>query len=260
MNGQKENKITVFSFFDEPQQSYWTEQIKKCDWGAALFLAELLENGRFHEALGEGRLFIMAEGDRLVSFATLTQKDCVDDDSLFPWIGFVFTSPEYRGHRYSGKIIDFICEEAKKQGFGKVYLATGHIGLYEKYGFSYIESRIDVYNEESRIYCRSLRCAEDAKNVLKNFLDSDGRLITYPAKRKMKLYALVYLSGKFEKDRVYTEKEVNSLLNEWHTFSDPATLRRELYNHRFLNRDLSGEEYRLEDVQPSVEDLEKKYG
>lgn len=83
MNGQKENKLTVFSFFDEPQQLYWTERIKECDWGAALLLAELLENGRFHETLGEGKLFIMADGDRLVSFATLTQKDCVDDDSLF---------------------------------------------------------------------------------------------------------------------------------------------------------------------------------
>lgn len=252
--------MNIFSFYDDLRQSYWTERIKECNWGAALFLAELLENGRFHETLGEGKLFIMADGDRLVSFATLTQKDCVDDDTLFPWIGFVFTSPEYRGHRYSGKIIDFICEEAKKQGFCKVYLATDHIGLYEKYGFSYTESRTDVYGEESRIYCKSLRCRENAETVLKNFLDSDGRLIIYPAKRKMKLYALVYLSEKFEKNKIYTEKEVNSLLNKWHTFSDPATLRRELYNHRFLNRNQSGEKYRFEDVQPTIEYLEKKYG
>ena len=34
--------------------------------------------------------------------------------------------------------------------------ATDHIELYEKYGFSYIESRMDVYNEMSRIYCRKL--------------------------------------------------------------------------------------------------------
>lgn len=156
MKGQKENTMTIFSFYDDPRQSYWTERIKECSWGAALFLAELLEKGRFHEILGDGKLFIIAEGDRLVSFATLTHKDCIDDDSLFPWIGFVFTSPEYRGHRYSGKIINFICEEAKKQGFVKVYLATDHIGLYEKYGFSYMESRIDVYNEESRIYYRDI--------------------------------------------------------------------------------------------------------
>ena len=95
---------------------------------------------------------------------------------------------------------------------------------------------------------------------LKNFLDSENRLTVFPAKRKMKLLALCYLAGKFEKDRKYTEKEVNELLGKWHTFGDPATLRRELYNHRFLDREPSGKSYWLEPVQPTMEDLEKKYG
>lgn len=95
---------------------------------------------------------------------------------------------------------------------------------------------------------------------LKNFTDKEGRLTAYPAKRKMKLYALVYLGGKFEKGRTYTEKEVNALLNEWHTFGDPATLRRELYNHRFINRDPYGKEYTVEEEQPTIEEMEKKYG
>ena len=29
-------------------------------------------------------------------------EEDVDDDTLFPWIGFVFTAPQYRGNRYSG--------------------------------------------------------------------------------------------------------------------------------------------------------------
>lgn len=95
---------------------------------------------------------------------------------------------------------------------------------------------------------------------LKNFLDSENRLIAFPAKRKMKLLALCYLAGKFEKDKKYTEKEVNELLNQWHTFRDPATLRRELYNLRFLDREPAGTAYWLEPVQPTMEELEKKYG
>ena len=95
---------------------------------------------------------------------------------------------------------------------------------------------------------------------LKNFLDSENRLISFPSKRKMKLQALCYLAGKFEKEKKYTEKEVNELLNQWHTFGDPATLRRELYNLRFLDREPSGKAYWLEPVQPTIEELEKKYG
>lgn len=96
--------------------------------------------------------------------------------------------------------------------------------------------------------------------ILSSFLDSAGRLTAYPAKRKMKLYALLYLAGKIPGDTVFTEKEMNSLLNEWHTFADPATLRRELYNHRIIDRDPYGKEYRKEAIQPGYEDLEKKYG
>lgn len=138
------------------EQKQWIDKIRACDWSAAKFLANLLEQDKFHEVLGEGNLFLMVEEENVVAFCTLTRKDCIDDDSLFPWIGFVFTSQEYRGQRYSGVVIDYACNKAKEQGFDTVYLATDHIGLYEKYGFSYIESRMDVYNEMSRIYCRKL--------------------------------------------------------------------------------------------------------
>ncbi len=148
--------MEIFDYFSTEQRS-WINKIRVCDWGAAKFLAELLEQNRFHEVLGNGSLFIMADGDKLVSFCTLTSRDCIKDDDLFPWIGFVFTSPEYRGKRYSGEVICAARKRALRQGFDKVYLATDHIGLYEKYDFEYMESRVDIYGEESRIYCKKLK-------------------------------------------------------------------------------------------------------
>ena len=149
--------MKVFNFFECDNRADWIEKIRVCDWSAAKFLADLLTQNRFEEVLGQGgKLFIMADGDNLVSFATLTKKDCIDDESLFPWIGFVFTQPDYRGHRYSGEVIEYACKEAKTQGYNKVYLATDHIGFYEKYGFEYMETRIDVYGEEGRVYCREV--------------------------------------------------------------------------------------------------------
>ena len=90
---------------------------------------------------------------------------------------------------------------------------------------------------------------------LKNFLNEDGRLKAFPAKRKMKVEALFYLAEKFEAGREYTEKEVNALLNQWHTFGDPATLRRELYDYRFLGRNPDGSRYWLEEPQPVREEI-----
>ena len=78
------------------------------------------------------------------------------------------------------------------------------------------------------------------------FLDEEGHLTAFPSKRKKKLLALTYLAGKFEPERQYTEKEVNALLGQWHTFGDPATLRRKLYDNHFLDRKPDGSCYWLE--------------
>ena len=87
---------------------------------------------------------------------------------------------------------------------------------------------------------------------LKNFLDKDGKLKSYPAKQRPKTMALFYLASKFEKDRKYTEKEVNQVLNDWHTFEDWAMLRRDLFDKWFLGRDPRCTEYWLEDEQPTL--------
>ena len=78
---------------------------------------------------------------------------------------------------------------------------------------------------------------------LDSFLDAEGRLTRFPAKQKMQLEALCYLAEKLEPGRVYTEPEINDILNEWHTFRDPATLRRGLYNAYLLNRSDDGRQY-----------------
>ena len=251
--------MKIIDYFKCDNKELWKNKIVQCDWRAAVFLAELLEKETFHDVLGEGTLFILNDSGNIASFATLTRKDCIDDNSIFPWIGFVFTVPEYRGRRCAGEVIAHACKSAYEQGYDNVYLATDHIGLYEKYGFTFLEERTDIYGEKSRIYRRNLNMSEAERNI-KNFLDSCSRLTAYPSKRKMKLYAMLYLSEKFERGRVYTEKEVNVLLNEWHTFGDPATLRRELYNHRILNRSADGSKYALEAVLPAIEEMERRYG
>ena len=53
-------------------------------------------------------------------------------------------------------------------------------------------------------------------NEIENFLDDKGRLIRYPAKQRKQIFALFYLSSKFESGCRYTEKEVNHILNDWH--------------------------------------------
>ena len=91
--------------------------------------------------------------------------------------------------------------------------------------------------------------------IITRFLDAEGRLKQFPARRKMKILCLFYLAQKFDFHREYTESEVNLLLLDWHTFTDPAALRRELFDYRFLDRSRDGKVYRLAEKQPAPEEL-----
>lgn len=93
------------------------------------------------------------------------------------------------------------------------------------------------------------------KPLLKSFLDENGRLKQFPAKRKMKIIALFYLAEKMEENRCYTEQEINEILLQWHTFRDPATLRREMYDYQLLDRTRDGRTYHKGSPLPDMETL-----
>jgi hypothetical protein len=83
---------------------------------------------------------------------------------------------------------------------------------------------------------------------LKGFLDKDLKLKSWPSRkhRDKQLLAHEFLVAKFEAGREYSEKEVNGILNQHHTFGDPAMLRRELYVAGFFDRTADGSRYWLQ--------------
>jgi GNAT superfamily N-acetyltransferase len=91
---------------------------------------------------------------------------------------------------------------------------------------------------------------------IKNYLDKTGRLAMFPSKKKKQKIVLFFLASKFNLNQTYTEEEVNALLNEWHTYNDACTLRRELYNNHFIGRTLDGASYYKEVHQPILADFD----
>lgn len=86
-------------------------------------------------------------------------------------------------------------------------------------------------------------------SLIAPFLDENGKLKSYPTKQKKKLVALEYLATKLEAGRIYTEKEINRIINSWCIFQDPATLRREMYNNHLLNRTKDCSQYWAEKTE-----------
>ena len=87
----------------------------------------------------------------------------------------------------------------------------------------------------------------------------DGKLTALPSKRKKRLAALSWLADHIPPEREYTEREFGGLLNELHTFGDPAALRRELYDAALIDRSPDGSGYRLNPGRPSWEELLARY-
>ncbi|HCR36279.1 hypothetical protein A2130_01310 [Candidatus Woesebacteria bacterium GWC2_33_12] len=71
----------------------------------------------------------------------------------------------------------------------------------------------------------------------------DGKIETFPSKRKKIIIVLEYLITKFEMNKKYAEKEINEILNNNHLFDNPLLLRRELIDNKYLSRTSDGKAY-----------------
>lgn len=91
-----------------------------------------------------------------------------------------------------------------------------------------------------------------ARKALLQFDDS-GRLVRLPTKLSVQQMTMWALWTQFAAHRRYTEKEVNAIVNAFHTFGDQATLRRELVNMKLLGRKSDCSEYWKEPQRPGDE-------
>lgn len=81
--------------------------------------------------------------------------------------------------------------------------------------------------------------------AISRFLTEEGKIKQLPSKQKSKLEVLQYLATKFEGKVTYSEKEINRVIDAWHTFGDYFLLRRELVDNLFLSRTNDGSKYWL---------------
>jgi len=98
--------------------------------------------------------------------------------------------------------------------------------VYEKDLWSWLEK----HSNQKKITPR--------EKILNSFI-KQGRIKILPAQRKKRKYVLEHILKQFEIDRVYTEKEVNNIISEFH--EDYCTVRREFIMEKMMSR--SGGKY-----------------
>ncbi len=150
-------KITNYFEQTKETQNILKEQLLLSEWKAAHYLHSLLNEEAFTERYGlSAKLFMLVDDKKLIAFCTLAERDEIEAEDMAPWIGFVYTYPDFRGHRYSEWLINHACDTAKKDGRKQVYISSEEVGLYEKYGFGFIADMKTIWGEETQVFSRKL--------------------------------------------------------------------------------------------------------
>ena len=145
--------MKIIDYYTSDRQEYWLSEIQKSYWVAGKLLYELIRDQKLKKLCGEWtKVLLLIEGDELVAFCTYAAQDEIQDPSITPWVGFVYSFPKYRGKRRMGKLLEYAYALAKKDGFKQIHISTGETGLYEKYGYTFWKLMKDANGVDCRVY------------------------------------------------------------------------------------------------------------
>lgn len=77
-------------------------------------------------------------------------EDLNSRPDIYPWLINVYVDEFYRGNHVCRELMKTVEENAKKAGLKELYLYTKHIGLYEKFGWEFVEE-VRTFRDDSPI-------------------------------------------------------------------------------------------------------------
>ncbi|MGH4126239.1 MAG: DUF2087 domain-containing protein [Clostridium sp.] len=103
---------------------------------------------------------------------------------------------------------------------------------------------VEIHRRATMIDERYVITEKEKENILKNYIVND-KIIKIPRAEKKKIVILQCLLQKFQKNKRYTENEVNETIKSMH--DDYAALRRYLIEYGFMDREDNGSAYWVND-------------
>ena len=144
---------TIISVRDCPEYLDRAVQYFSSNWGVPY---EVYHDCISHSITTESPLprwyLLTNENDKIVGCFGLIVNDFNSRQDLWPWLAALYVDESERGQSLGGMMLAHGIAESGRLGFKKLYLATDHIGYYEKYGFTYSGQCFGLDGEPGRLY------------------------------------------------------------------------------------------------------------
>ena len=130
------------------------EFVEACSWTEAkAHVADQIRSWAFTDW---ETMFAALEGERIIGMASVMKEDYYPLPDIGPWVSTVFVSEAYRGLRVSERLIAHANDYLRAQGFRRSYIPSGHVGLYERYGYAYVREIVNYAGGVDHLYVKDL--------------------------------------------------------------------------------------------------------
>ena len=92
----------------------------------------------------------LIDGEPAGMYQLSMSDDLNSRPDLYPWLINVYVDEKFRGRNVARELMNTVKENAKKLGLTELYLYTKHVGLYEKFGWKFIEE-VKTFKDDSPV-------------------------------------------------------------------------------------------------------------
>lgn len=137
-----ENTLNIITKWN---YEWWGESLN-CNYEKVkCFLKYSMQKDKLPQTYG---LFL---DDEIIGMCQFLYEDLDVRPDIYPWLANVYIDEKYRNKGYGRILIENATKVAHDViKFNELFLYTKHIGLYEKFGWKYIDD-IDTFKDQSRI-------------------------------------------------------------------------------------------------------------
>ena len=92
----------------------------------------------------------LIDGEPAGMYQLSMSEDLISRPDIYPWLINVYVDEKFRGRNVCRKLMNTVNENAKKANLTELFLYTKHIGLYEKFGWEFVEE-VKTFKDDSPI-------------------------------------------------------------------------------------------------------------